>query len=61
MNLAKFLKGITTIGELMELPARYIHTLYKEYVNSISDPQTQKQITVEQMEEEIEEAISGGK
>lgn len=37
MNLAKFLKGCTTIRELMDMPNRYSHTLYKQYVTTIID------------------------
>lgn len=60
MNLAKFLKGSTTIGELMNMPNIYLHTIYKEYVDSITSKEGRKQIEVEQVEDEIEEAIIGG-
>lgn len=32
MNVVRFVKGCTTIKELEELPSRYLHVLYKEYL-----------------------------
>ena len=42
MNLAKFLKGSTTIGELQNLPCSFIQTIYKEFVDSSKDPDKQQ-------------------
>ena len=51
MNLAKFLKGTTTIGELEKMPNRYIQTIYKEYVTTMNDPKATESIAAEQMVE----------
>ena len=32
MNITKFIKGCTTVGELENMPNSYIHTIYKEYL-----------------------------
>jgi hypothetical protein len=42
MNLAKYLKGATTMTELENMPNHYIHTIYKEYVNFLQDETLQK-------------------
>lgn len=59
ISLTKFLKGCTTIGELMNMPNRYLHTIYKEYVEMLKDEEKQKQNEAEQVEDEIEDAIGG--
>ena len=60
INLAKFLKGCTTIGELMDMPNRFIHTVYKQYVETLKDPEKSENNAAEQVKDEIEEAITGG-
>lgn len=59
ISLTKFLKGCTTIGELMNMPNRYLHTIYKEYVEMLKDEEKRKQNEAEQVEDEIEDAIGG--
>lgn len=59
MNIAKFLKGCTTITELMNMPNRYLHTLYKQYVEMIMDKDKSEQHGVEQMQDELEDAMGG--
>ena len=59
ISLTKFLKGCTTIGELMNMPNRYLHTIYKEYVEMVKDEEKRKQNEAEQVEDEIEDAIGG--
>ena len=59
ISLSKFLKGCTTIGELMNMPNRYLHTIYKEYVEMLKDEEKRKQNEAEQVEDEIEDAIGG--
>ena len=58
MNLAKFLKGCTTIGELMDMPNKYIHTLYKNYVTTIMDDNKSKAVAEEQAAEEVMDAMN---
>ena len=59
ISLTKFLKGCTTIGELMNMPNRYLRTIYKEYVEMLKDEEKRKQNEAEQVEDEIEDAIGG--
>lgn len=60
MNLAKFLKGCTTIGELVNMPNRFIHGIYKQYVDMLKDKEKSENNAAEQVEDEIEEALTGG-
>ena len=53
MNLSKFIKGTTSIGELEKLPNRYIQTIYKQYVDSMNDPKAQDAMAAEQLAEAI--------
>lgn len=59
MNLAKFLKGCTTIGELMNMPLKYLEVMYKQYFDTILDPKKAEEIANQQAAEEIEEAVTG--
>ena len=59
MNLTKFLKGCTSIGELMNLPNIFVHTIYKEYAEMLKDQEKSKNHAAEQVEDEIEEAMGG--
>ena len=62
MNIAKFLKGTTTIGELGSMPNAMVHTLYKQYVEFLKKPEDsdeKKSAAAEQMQEQLEE-IAGG-
>ena len=59
MNLAKFLKGTTTIGELESRPNRFIHVIYKEYVNTLKDPKANEAVAAEDFEEQMEEVMGG--
>lgn len=59
MNLAKFLKGSTTIGELMNMPSKYIQVIYKQYVDTINDKEKSENHANEQATEEIIEAMGG--
>lgn len=53
MNLAKFLKGTITIGELELMPNRYIQTIYKEFVSASKDPKIAESMAAEEMVEAI--------
>lgn len=53
MNLSKFLKGTTTIGELELMPNRYIQTIYKEFVTASQDPKAVESMAAEEMVEAI--------
>lgn len=53
MNIAKFLKGTTTIGELLTLPNRYLQVFYKQYVNMIMDEEKKKAFESEQAGDEF--------
>ena len=59
MNLSKFLKGSNTIGELQNLPCSFLQTIYKEFVDSAKDPNAQKAMAGEQMQDMLEEAMGG--
>lgn len=53
--LARFLKGSTSVGELMNMPNRFLQVLYKEYLNFMNDPERQKAAAAE----EVTEALQG--
>ena len=61
MNLAKFLKGSTTIGELMQMPVRYLEVMYKQFFEVENDPKLKEAVANEQAGEEIMETMTGGK
>ena len=54
------LKGRISIGELENLPNRYIQVIYKEYVETIKSKENQDAVAGEEMEEQIEETFTGG-
>lgn len=58
MNLAKYLKGSTTIRELEEMPNSYIHTIYKQYVNMLQDEKAREAHASEEAMEEMTEAMT---
>ena len=60
MNLAKFLKGTTTIKELESMPVSHIHVIYREYFNTMRDPNRRKENAEEQIQDQIEEEMTGG-
>jgi hypothetical protein len=60
INLSHILKGRISIGELENLPNRYIHVIYKEYVETVKNREKQGVIENEEMEEQLEEAFLGG-
>lgn len=53
INLVKYLKGCTTIGELERMSNRMIHTIYKSYVNYLKDPEQQKSAAAEEVLEKL--------
>lgn len=59
MNIAKFLKGTTTFGELENMPNRYIQVFYKEYINMLKDAEKREAHEAEQIQDEIEDEIGG--
>lgn len=59
MNLAKFLKGTTTMVELENMPNRYIQVIYKEYVDSLKSKVKSEAMATENMQEEMEEVLGG--
>jgi hypothetical protein len=59
MNLSKFIKGTTTIGELENLPNRYIQVIYKEYVETLKNEEKSKAKAAEEISEQIEEDMGG--
>ena len=62
MNIAKFLKGTTTIGELGSMPNAMSHTLYKQYVEFLKKPDEsneKKGAVAEEMQEQIEDMVGG--
>ena len=59
MNLSKFLKGTTTIGELENMPNRYIHAIYKQYADTLRDKSKTEAMAAEEMEDKLTEAMEG--
>lgn len=59
MNLSKFLKGTITMGELENMPNRYIQVIYKEYDTYMRDPKRQALMGEEALTDEIEDAMGG--
>lgn len=54
-------KGIITIGELENLPNRYINVIYKEYFETMKNKDKQEALAGAEMEEQLEEAaLQGG-
>jgi len=58
--LSHVIKGRITIGELENLPNRYIQVVYKEYVETLRNKDKQDAAAGEEMEEQLEEAFTGG-
>ena len=58
INLAKYLKGSTTLTELDEMPVYMIHTIYKEYVNFLQDQEKQDQHASEEVMDELEDQLT---
>ena len=55
------MKGIITIGELENLPNRYINVIYKEYFENMRNKDKQEALAGAEMEEQLEEAaLQGG-
>ena len=55
------MKGIITIGELENLPNRYINVIYKEYFETMRNKDKQEALAGAEMEEQLEEAaLQGG-
>lgn len=59
MNLAKFLKGTTSIGELELLPNKYIQVLFKQYTTTLLSKDAQEKLVAEQVSDEVEESMGG--
>ena len=58
--MSHVLKGRISIGELENLPNRYIQVIYKEYVETIKNQDKKDAAAGEEMEEQLEEAFMGG-
>lgn len=58
MNIARFLKGTITFRELENLPNRYIHTFYHEYVDMLKDEAKKKNKESEDVSDEIEDKLT---
>jgi hypothetical protein len=56
--LAKFLKGSITIGELENMPNRFVHSLYKLYIETQKDEDKRKAVESEQMMDEMEDMMT---
>jgi hypothetical protein len=59
MNLTKFIKGTTTIGEFENLPNRFIHVIYREYIRTMTNEDGVKNIVAEETVENLEETMGG--
>ena len=53
INLSKYLKGSITIGELENMPNRYVHAIYKQYVNFLNSAEEQKAAAMEEVMDEM--------
>jgi hypothetical protein len=60
INLSHVLKGRISIGELENLPNRYIQVVYKEYVETLKNRDKQDAAAGEELEEQLEDAFAGG-
>jgi thiaminase len=58
VGLAKFLKGCTTIGELMEMPNIAIHTYYKLWIDTMKSKEASEAVAQEQVVDEIEDQLA---
>ena len=58
MNITKFIKGCTTVGELENMPNSYIHTIYKEYLLTQLDAAKKKAAEEEAATEEMIESMT---
>ena len=58
MNITKFIKGCTTVGELENMPNSYIHTIYKEYLLTQLDTAKKKASEEEAATEEMIESMT---
>ena len=59
INLSRHLKGTTTIGEMNNLPNRFVQVIYKDYVDFLKDPERQKMMAGEEIQDQLEEAMGG--
>lgn len=59
MNIVKYMKGCTTMTELMNMPNRYIQVIYKQYIEMLKDKEKSEAHAAEQMEDDIQEAMGG--
>ena len=60
INLTQVVKGRCSIGELENLPNRYIQVVYREYVETLRNKDKQDAAAGAEMEEQLEEAFTGG-
>ena len=58
MNITKFIKGCTTVGELENMPNSYIHIIYKEYLVTQLDAAKKKASEEEAATEEMIESMT---
>lgn len=56
--LSRYLKGVTTLGEMLTFPNKLIHVIYKDYVETMNDKEKQEQYAATQGMEEMEEAFN---
>ena len=58
MNLTKFLKGCTTMGELENMPNSYSHTIFKQYTEMLKSKEAQEAVQGEEIVEDIEDNMT---
>ena len=58
--ISRFLKGNTSIRELDELPARYLHAIFKQYHLFSKNQEAQQAAAAEDMVEELEDGAAVG-
>ena len=58
MRLDKFLKGSTTVGELENMPYKFINTVYKMYLDTLRDQKKKQALAAEETMDELEDAMT---
>jgi hypothetical protein len=52
------MKGSTSLSELENMPNKFIHTLWKLYIDTMKDKEKSEAIAAEQTMDEMEEAMA---
>lgn len=58
IGLTKFIKGCISFKDLEQMPNRFIHTLFKQYNESMKTESGKKAAAAEQIQDELEDAMT---